>query len=301
MKRILAYGFIYTVILISLVLSADEDGGYPAAYLRLGIGTQALGMGGAVTANSLDSHAAYWNPAGLTYSRGTDLTASYGVMDLDRDYGSISISIPTKRFGTLAFHTMYYGVRDIDGRDENGQVTEEFSDDEVAFNVSYGFRLSKRFAGGLSAKYLQQRLDQYSAEGYSYNIGVLISPKPYFRLGLAVLDIAGELKWDTVNSTVENIPMITRLGIAIDPWNSPFTISADLEKVEHYDSIGYRLGAEILILDQITLRSGINDDKMNYGFTIWMDGMYVDYAFFTMNHYFSDYQHQLAISFILHQ
>jgi hypothetical protein len=50
--------------IFSVDIFAQEDGGYPGAYLRNGIGTRAMGMGGAYVSLSNDVTGIYWNPAG---------------------------------------------------------------------------------------------------------------------------------------------------------------------------------------------------------------------------------------------
>ncbi len=65
-------------IVISLHGIARCDDDYAAAFLDIGIGARALGMGGAYTSLADDGTAFYWNPAGLGFIDKTSLTGMYG-------------------------------------------------------------------------------------------------------------------------------------------------------------------------------------------------------------------------------
>ena len=55
--------------LLSTCVSAVGQAGRDLAFLNVGLGARASGMGTAYTALATDSHAAYWNPAGMMFAK----------------------------------------------------------------------------------------------------------------------------------------------------------------------------------------------------------------------------------------
>ena len=61
-------GLLFWMGLLSTCVSAVGQAGRDLAFLNVGLGARASGMGTAYTALATDSHAAYWNPAGMMVS-----------------------------------------------------------------------------------------------------------------------------------------------------------------------------------------------------------------------------------------
>ena len=68
-------------------------------YLRMGTGARALGMGGAFVGVADDASATYWNPAGLAWTNGWELTGMYTAgMNVDRSYNYVAFSRNGSKF-----------------------------------------------------------------------------------------------------------------------------------------------------------------------------------------------------------
>ena len=61
------YKIIFTLILIASAYGVNKTGTTSAKFLSIGVGSNAVGMGGAYTAVADDATAMYWNPAGLSF------------------------------------------------------------------------------------------------------------------------------------------------------------------------------------------------------------------------------------------
>ena len=78
-------------------------------------GTRAMGMGGAFVAQATDSSALWYNPAGLGFSKGIDVTLDYGdvVAAKGHDDGSISADgyyTSEKEIKYLAYNMWGFGM-----------------------------------------------------------------------------------------------------------------------------------------------------------------------------------------------
>ena len=61
------YKIIFTLVLIASAYGVNKTGTTSAKFLSIGVGSNAVGMGGAYTAVADDATAMYWNPAGLSF------------------------------------------------------------------------------------------------------------------------------------------------------------------------------------------------------------------------------------------
>ncbi|MBN1348055.1 PorV/PorQ family protein [candidate division KSB1 bacterium] len=252
------------LILSASLHAADSDGGYAGAFLRMGAGSQAASLGNAFTAMTNDASACYWNPAALAKLERGQLTASLALMTLDRSYHFAALGIPLGKMGALGAGWLQYGVDEIDGRDEFGQKTGDFSDSETAIFLSYAFQLSSNFSIGASGKVLRHSLANNHATGFSVDVGARFQISPKLVLGVTAQDFNGKLKWDTQSELEEDIPLNIRAGAAISPLELPLTIALEAEKNSEQE-IKFHAGAQFWILQKLGLRLGVNDGQLTFG------------------------------------
>ena len=65
MKKVFKSIFLLALSIGTIGTAFAESAGQAGAYLKMGVGARALGMGSAFTAVADDSTASFWNPAGL--------------------------------------------------------------------------------------------------------------------------------------------------------------------------------------------------------------------------------------------
>ncbi|MCK5148787.1 hypothetical protein KAR48_18685 [bacterium] len=68
---------IYQAILFCLVLTGSVRADIPSAFVDIGYGARPMGMGGAYVALASDAYGVFWNPAGLPYVRGWQVSTMY--------------------------------------------------------------------------------------------------------------------------------------------------------------------------------------------------------------------------------
>lgn len=107
---------IIAALLIAGGLAYAETGeaGQAAAYLKMGVGARALGMGSAFVGISDDSTAAFWNPAGLAQMNRREITTMHAALSFDRKYNYANYVTPLPRTGgVLGLSYLRFGVDDI--------------------------------------------------------------------------------------------------------------------------------------------------------------------------------------------
>ena len=285
-KSILAVLPAAIVLMGSFPAFAGEEGsgGQGGAFLRIGIGARALGMGGAFTAIADDATATYWNPGGLGQMNSRQLAAMYSIMSLDRTHNFISYVQPLGSAGTFGISWINFGVAKIDGRDSYGNPTGDFSDSEMAFMVSYGKGFANIFYIGGSAKYLMHSFAHSRAFGFGFDIGALLKVSDVISIGAVVQDIRSSIRWDTFSGHEDTFPTQVRLGAALSPKLIPITLAAEIEKGGEREP-KYRAGVEYWLLKTLAVRGGYSSKGLTASGSVRVPAgmlkLQLDYAFST--------------------
>ncbi len=194
MKRKFIDNIIYAVLLIFLLLfhlfaqDSENDfatnfaeditnrGTSAAAFLEIGVGARALGLGGAFTALANDASALYWNPAGLVQLESISLTANHTRWLASTNFEFFGIAFPFTRGMALGI-----GIVVLDYIDKQPVRTiiqpegtgEFYGASDMAISSSFAMSLIHQFSFGITAKYVRQEIWHESANGFAVDIGVL--------------------------------------------------------------------------------------------------------------------------------
>lgn len=197
------YLFICLGLIIPLSLCAQSDsdvsnvGTTSASFLEIGVGSRAIGMGGAFVATANDASAMYWNPAGLGRLKSAEIIFVHTrwIADISFDYAGIVL--PLGDAGTLGANLTMLNMGEMEVRTELMQdgTGEFFNVSDLAIGISYGFNLTDRFSLGLNAKYIQQRIWKEQATGFAVDIGTLYNtPVDGLRIGAALTNFGTDLR-----------------------------------------------------------------------------------------------------------
>ena len=275
----------------------------------------AMGRTGEVTAD--DVYSIYWNPAGLTELRHTqilteqeikdkaskgkieDITESelvrfseeeksfsvqmgaYGsMMNVGRNNGffGMAINLPKGVLGIGAY-TMYSGG--IDQRDYNGYKTGSLGYVGSAFYLSYGVSLGVASLG-FSVKALWERIGNNNYLGCGVDIGTQVYVLPFLKVGLMVQDL-GTGMYPLENRTgvgqkyTFGYPTL-RLGIALIT-NRNLNIS--VSGIKHFDqkSFDYGLGVQYDITKWASVYLGMQNLSFSTGMSFHIVQFDISYAF----------------------
>ena len=231
--------FFITLGLISILIGQQYD--------QLFVGTRPLSMGGAFTAVADDANTISWNPAGLPGLRRTEFTTTYAdlwAMGITNSY--LGFVKPFSDRVALGFDWSNIGYDD-----------KELLYSENKMNLAVGIQLHRKFAFGLTLKYLMRdmQLDGTSygkSSGIGYDAGLLIQPLKKLKMGLGLYDLGGTQVAYKDKSTETILGQAFKLGISYMPLDG-LTLAADYGDRLH-------LGAEYIFASRISFRAGMQQD-----------------------------------------
>jgi len=227
------------------VLSAAQA---PAAqFLNLGFGARALGMGEAFTAVADDISCAYYNPAGLAYGGGgRQLSLAYALHLQDT-----SVSQAAYMARPYAASLTYFSAGDLEGRNDLGNPTGDFTAGDYAFSLSRGFGLGP-LAAGVSAKVISQKIASSGATSLAADLGLLyrFEGTPY-SLGASLLNFGTKVKFEDESFP---LPLTFKAGAAA-AFSNRLLLALDVG-VPNYGAADARLGAEYRGIQGLALRAG---------------------------------------------
>ncbi len=145
-----------------------------AQFLELGVSARAMGMAEAYTAVANDVTAVYYNPAGLTALWGREAAFTYIAMPADVGYGFAAFAQPLESVGGVVgvgVYALSSGEMIESDYDYPHGTGRTFGWNDFALGVSYGRYLTDRFSIGVTLRYIGQFVHDYSANGWSADVG----------------------------------------------------------------------------------------------------------------------------------
>ena len=281
LKQTSTVSFLIITLLIIHPANAKTNGGYAGAFLRMGLGAEAIAQGDAFTARASNGFAAYYNPAGICFLEQRCFATSYSNLDLDRSLNFVGLTFPLKPTAGVAVGWINAGVKDIDGRDFDGNHYGYIDFYQNAFTFAFANRFSPFVSAGIGVKIIYDLFPNMleddkalKATGVGFDFGLLIKPLKTVQIGLQVRDINAKSGWDTSEywsegmSKDDEFPKIYKAGVAWIPYEG-LAAEYDLETSSN-DAVEHHFGLEYTIILQpertFCLRTGYDYDVPTFGF-----------------------------------
>lgn len=216
----------------------------PVSARQVGMGDAFAGLG--------DVNAMLYNPAGLILNHRTAFTGSHNTWFLDMYQTYFGYVTPTQ-YGVFGIGSMYFNQ----GRFEiieNGTPTGELANVyDFATLLSYGARLHKYLALGITGKFIHFNFGGYTSSAFAVDAGVLVPP----------FDIFGGAGKLSLGAVLQNFG--TDIVFIQESWPQPYTVRAGLglqfPNLSIFDLI---LAADVLLPSDADL-------KVNAGAELWVN------------------------------
>lgn len=283
MKSIKTLLSLVLVLSLSTTLFAGKSKVGTTAYpfLKIGIGAKSSAMGGAFVGLADDESAVYYNPAGIIGFQQKSISASYMNYIADIQSGNLTFILPNVAPETelesdlgeeslindaksaFAFSVVYLNYGTIDEANISGDIIGDFSGSDMAGAVTYARKLTPQLALGGSAKFIYQKIDEYSSTGLALDAGMLFRLKDgRTNLGLSASNLGFQLS-SLSSEHKDALPILVRVGVSHNMRELPLTVA--LEGVYPTDNDLYgSAGVEFHPNIPLSLRAGYSSFGKNY-------------------------------------
>jgi hypothetical protein len=191
--------FFILAILLSQITQSQIVRKYSNEFLNIGVDAAALGMANAVTANTTDVNAGYWNPAGLLQLEKKQVAlmhASYFANIAQYDYAAFAAPIDNQ--SAWGFSAIRFGVDNILNTtqliDSQGNIDYNrislFSTADYAFTFSYARNTNiNNLNYGANAKIIRRIIGNFAGSwGFGFDLGLQYKINNW-KMGLMLRDI----------------------------------------------------------------------------------------------------------------
>lgn len=217
---------IFCVITLGLFMKVESFGQIGGEnvyeFLTLPNSARITALGGhLVSVMDDDAALAFQNPAVLNASMSGQISFSHAFYLADVDYGQVSYAHRFGKFTHFAgFQYINYGNFQL--ADETGLITGEFSANELAALVGFGFQYSERLSLGATLKGVSSRFETYDSYGMMADVGLSYQDTSK-RVGLSfvIKNLGGQLTTYREGDR-EKIPFDVQIGISKQLKYLPF-------------------------------------------------------------------------------
>lgn len=223
-------------------------GGSSGEFLLIGAGARGQALGGAYAALATDLTAMYYNPAGLAQLARPGIMLSTSAYIADTRYSWVGLGYPLSggaRSLGISLGSFGYGDQPIYTVADPEGTGEKYSVRQTFISGTYSQNFSDRFSAGISLKFINDRLGSAKANGFAVDFGTnfhaSVGARPIRasfviqNLGtnlehsgedlivgvtrpppLGTVDIPQEPQSAVLQSTAWTLPVLFRVGVAID-------------------------------------------------------------------------------------
>lgn len=254
--------FTFSIVIV-LVLLIDVDciskqinenaGTRSGQVLNIGIGANAVGMGESYVAVADNVYATYWNPAGLSIIDRNQIGLMHNEWFEDIRHEFLGLVFPVGDVGTFAGSVSYISMGELERTNEYGDIEGKFRPYDLIVGLSFGSKLNSSISAGISAKVLQEKIDEEKAQVLALDVGLLYRlSKGRALLGIGLRNLGTKMKFIEESFS---LPMSLNIGAGYRLIDNALTVATDLELPSDNDpNVG--LGFEYKIVSILNLRAG---------------------------------------------
>ncbi|NBB85185.1 MAG: type IX secretion system outer membrane channel protein PorV [Bacteroidetes bacterium] len=231
-----------------------QIGGAGVVFLMIEPDSRAAGMGNTGVAIADNASANFWNPAGLAFQRGTEVSLTHSnwlpAFDAGLFYEYLTAKHSVDGVGTFGAQVTFLNLGEHEGRDFQGDPTGTFRSYDLAIGVSYARQITSQLGVGVSTRFIYSDLapeglsDGVDGTGssVSFDLSALYRSNPIDLSGVGTTISAGfnlanmgpEISYSDAEDSGDPLPTNLRFGYSLtfdfDEYNQ-LTFANDFNKM----------------------------------------------------------------------
>ena len=286
MKKITHF-LIFTLLLImassAFAGSKSRRGTAGAQELMIPMGSRGIAMSGAYVAGLSGIEAASWNIAGLANMDKTGealFSNNNWIADIGLTYGAVAAKFGNSVYG-ISLKSVNFGDIAVTTTDEPDGTGAMYTPTYITMGFLYARKVTDRILFGSSMKLVSERIMRESAFGIVLDAGVQYRTGTGLQLGASIRNLGLNMQFDGSDLEELHQPSGTEPGTPIEPRRivlQEFELPTTIELGVGYGPIDFgpakatfagsflnnnfsfdeiRLGAEISLMNMLSLRGGI--------------------------------------------
>lgn len=265
--KIFVLGAAVVVASFGLARSADDINGNAGtssfSFLKINVSARPVAMGGAFTGLADDESALYYNPAGIALLENDRYLLGYHDYFAGMQSGFIGYVHPLDYTHVIGIYASYLNYGEMIEADENGNSLGTFGGGDMLIGLTYARNMSSRLQLGATAKFIYEKIQNYTATGLAFDLGVrLTSDRGRLAGGLMIQNLGTQFS-SLGQDDSYSLPLTVRLGVSAKPRGMDIILASDLIKPRDND-LQLALGADYFHFDPFMIRVGWNSNGSEY-------------------------------------
>lgn len=233
------------------------------SFLKIVNGARQASLGGAFTGLANDASSLGFNPAGMVSLPAPSVMASYHNYVIDLQSGMVSYVAPqTDGSSAIGVSLTYLDYGTFTQTNLNGDILGEFGGSDLMLTAGYARKLSDRISAGVSAKFISERVQDYSSAAIAADIGFrYAADRDRYTVGLTLQHLGTELS--SLGNEKVDLPFTARLGGAYRLRGVKMILLGDIVMPRDNDPY-LAVGAEYIEIQSLAFRAGWSSFGSNY-------------------------------------
>ncbi len=233
MNKILTTTALMALAATATVTAQDSRTSYN--FLRLPVSAHAAALGGDnVSLISDDPSLMTHNPALLSSVSDRQIALHFMTYMEGTVNAGASFNRTVGERASWAVAAQYLDYGKMKHTDAENNVLGEFSAKDIAVSGYFAYLLGERIAGGICAKLLTSNIGDYNSIAMGVDLGVnYYNPDNELSVSLTAKNLGGQLK--AFEEDYEALPIDLQAGVSKKMTHTPFTVSATLTDLNHWN------------------------------------------------------------------
>ncbi|MBR5374118.1 MAG: type IX secretion system protein PorQ [Paludibacteraceae bacterium] len=233
--------FLFSCVVLPFLANAEAGKGV-YHFLNLPYDAKLAGLGGEnVSLQAADVNMAHVNPALLSTDVHNKVSATYLNYIDDANAAALSYAYALDSLNYFGVGLFFLGYGELQGYDEFGQPTGDFSAGDLCLRMSYARYLGANIRLGVSLKPVYSHIEDYSSFGLAVDVGFnYYNKEKLFSVGLAARNYGVQCVKYYDSDNREILPFNLQVGFSKELAHAPFRFSVTYDRLNDWNLDYYR-------------------------------------------------------------